>query len=151
MPNKSARRSIVSHASELVPGSGIDSADNAVSACAEWLARLDEQEKLARRWQKLESCLIRERQWFHLSERDQALLPEAAELDAFNCQLDELYALNQKLLTALPTIVATTTSGLACKLSVALALVHPDENKETHSLIRSILRDIETVVLTVRE
>tara|TARA_R110000765_G_scaffold252568_2_gene353838 strand:+ start:5376 stop:5831 length:456 start_codon:yes stop_codon:yes gene_type:complete len=151
MSRKSPRHTIGSHDPVLLPGFNKADVDKVVAACAEWLARHDEQEKLAKRWQRLESRLAREHRWFQLSERERAVLPEATQLDSISDRLDELYALNQKLLTILPKVVATTTHGLNCKLSVALALVHPEENKDAHTLIQSVLRDAEGSAQSHRE
>lgn len=151
MPSKSPRQAIHSPASKVSPGSDKANTDNATAACAEWLARYDEHENLTKRWQKLESHLISEKDWFQLSDHERRALPEATQLQTMSDRLDELYALNQRLLVTLPTTAATTTYGLAHKLSVALALVHPEENEEAHVLIQSVLRDVETAALTIKE
>tara|TARA_R110002167_G_scaffold144271_11_gene334398 strand:- start:351 stop:857 length:507 start_codon:yes stop_codon:yes gene_type:complete len=151
MPSKSTRQVIASQPTILLPGSGKAYNDNAAAACSEWLARHNEQETLAKSWQRLESYLIREREWFQLTKRERALLPEATQLNEISNSLDELYALNQSLLNTLSTIGAATSYGLACKLSVALALIHPEENKEVHKLLLSVLRDVKTTALTIKE
>lgn len=125
--------------------------DPAIAACETWLARREEHESLTRRWQRLETRLIREHNWFTLSRRERAALPEAAELDAIDDRLDDLHALNQDVLAALPAIAATTTQGLASKLAVAVAYVRPDENEEAHDLIRSVLRDLRTIARITAE
>ena len=86
---------------------------------------------------------------FQLSKQELADYVEAAPLDVISDRLDELYELNRKLLGRISKSDATTTHGLSSKLLVALALVHPDENKEVHLLIRSILRDIEPTAPTI--
>ena len=72
-------------------------------------------------------------------------------MDVISNRLDKLYKLNQRLLNTLPQVAASTPHGLACKLSVALALVHPEENKEVHKLLLSVLRDVKTTALTIKE
>tara|TARA_R110000803_G_scaffold204478_1_gene270559 strand:+ start:1151 stop:1390 length:240 start_codon:yes stop_codon:yes gene_type:complete len=69
-------------------------------------------------------------------------------LDVISDRLDGLYALNKKQLNRILKSDATTTHGLSSMLLVALALVHSDENKEVHMLLRSILRDIDPNALT---
>lgn len=117
--------------------------DKAAKACAEWLNRHADQRELAERWYKLESFLIREHDIFRLSEQERADFIEAAPLDLISNRLDELYALNKKLLGKISKSHTTTTHGLSSKLLVALALVHPDENNDVHLLLRSILNDLE--------
>lgn len=151
MPSKSSHQTIESYVSAQFLNSQAPGPDDAVLACSEWLARHDEQEALAKHWQKIEAHLIQEHHWFQLSKRERAALPEATQLDGIGNRLDELYELNQRLLNTLPQVFATTTQGLAFKLSVALALVHPEENKEAHTLIQSVLLDVKASALTVSE
>jgi len=117
--------------------------DKAVEVCIEWLDRHAEQTSLAERWCKLEAFLTHEYALFQLDEEERADFIEAAPLDLISNRLDELYALNKKLIGRISRSHATTTRGLVSKLHVALALVHPDENKEAHRVIQSILHDIE--------
>ncbi|MEH6695021.1 MAG: hypothetical protein V7675_08255 [Hyphomonas sp.] len=151
MSSTSSRQIIERHASGQLPSLEKTEPDKAVSTCLEWLARHDEQEVLAKHWQRLESYLIREHHWFQLSRRERAALPEASQLDAISNRLDKLYKLNQRLLNTLPEVKASSPHGLACKLSVALALVHPEENKEAHRLIQSVLLDVKASAPSVSE
>lgn len=148
MLSKSHFRSIAKHASPLRSDFSKSHPDPAAKVCAEWLERHSDQRKLAERWQKLETFLMREHNLFQHSEQELADYIEAAPLDVISDRLDALYALNKKLLGRISKSEATTTHGLSSKLLVALALVHPDENKEVHLLLRSILRDIEPNVPT---
>tara|TARA_R110000803_G_scaffold72288_2_gene135907 strand:- start:914 stop:1414 length:501 start_codon:yes stop_codon:yes gene_type:complete len=141
-------RPIAKHASPLRSDFSKSRPDPAAKVCAEWLDRHSDQRKLAERWQKLESFLMREHNLFQLSEQELADYVEAAPLDVISDRLDELHALNKKLLGRISKSDAPTTHGLSSKLLVALALIHPDENKEVHLLLRSILRDIEPNALT---
>lgn len=147
-----SRRQLVagSAAISLLPHGQLE-ADPAAVACQVWLGRDAERKSLSRRWQKLETRLIREHGWFSLSRRERAALPEAAELDAIDDRLDVLHALNQDLLVTLPAITATTAQGLASKLAVATAQVPPEENKEAHDLIRSVLRDVLAIARITTE
>lgn len=122
-----------------------DSEDSAACLCIEWLARNSEQEQLTSRWQALETRLFRDHNWCSLSEAERKSLPQAAEFDALNQKIVALHDLNREQLTTVTDLAATTVHGLVCKLSVALAIVLPDENEEAHELLRSILRDIGTV------
>lgn len=145
MSGKSRRRANGMSGSSRVFNFASEPADEAAAVCKEWLNRHAEHEKLIRRWQRLETRLIREHDLFNLSKRDRASLSGASELDAINARLVALYAQNQKLLSALPALAATTTNGVISKLSVALANVRPDESRGAHQLIKSVLRDFEAV------
>ncbi|MEP0313130.1 MAG: hypothetical protein ABJL57_02500 [Hyphomonas sp.] len=131
------------HGSSMLFGLGGSQPDKTVDVCTEWLERHADQTRLAERWCKLESFLIHEHDLFQLDEDERADFIEAAPLDLISNRLDELYALNKKLIDRISRSHATTTPGLVSKLQVALALVHPDENKEAHRVIQSILHDIE--------
>ena len=115
--------------------------DPAVTACENWLARHAEHERLGQRWQQLESRLAREHNWFKLNRRQRMRFPEAQEMDDLYDRMDVLHDENEILFALLPTIIATTDVGIAAKLAVAAVQVCPDENKEAHQLIASILRD----------
>lgn len=143
MPRNSPVQLFTKHASSKFFDLSKSHPDKAARVCAEWLNRHTEQRELAERWYKLESFLIREHDIFQLSEQERADFVEAAPLDLISNRLNELYALNRKLLSKVSKSQATTTHGLSSKLLVALALVHPDENRDAHQLLQSILQDIE--------
>ncbi|ABI78415.1 hypothetical protein HNE_0807 [Hyphomonas neptunium ATCC 15444] len=126
-----------------LPDNGEIAPDAASALCSEWLARHCEQEQLTMRCQALETHLFRDHNWCDLSEAQRASLPEAAEFDAMNDQIIALHDFNREQLKAVTDLAATTGPGLVSKLSVALAIVLPDENEDAHALLRSILKDLE--------
>lgn len=117
--------------------------DHASEICSEWLAQHAEHETLTRRWQELESHLIRDHGWFRLSELERNALPQAAELEAMEHRLASLFESKMLLLSELLRIEATTVEGVTLKLRVATASVLPDENLEAHNLLRGILDDMQ--------
>jgi hypothetical protein len=123
-------------------------ADRASEVCAEWLARHAEESKLAERWWKLESFLIREHKLFQLDDQTRAEFIEAAPLNLISDRLDELSSLNKKLICRVAKSRATTTQGLASKVLVALALVPSDQDKDLHMLLQSILCDVDPTAPT---
>ena len=123
-------------------------ADEATSICTEWLTRHADQRELAERWDKLEAFLMREHNLFELDEHERSVIFEATALEVIGNRIDELHALNKKLLHQVSESKATTTHGLISKLLVALALAHPDENRDVHLLLCSILDDIDPNALT---
>lgn len=48
-------------------------------------------------------------------------------------------------LRELPDVPAATAQGMVLKLAVAAATVLPDENKEAHLLLRSLLDDLKAM------
>lgn len=116
--------------------------DPALPPCAAWLARHAEAELLTRRWQELETYLIREHDWFRLGRRRQAAIREGAELLAIGHRLRDIQHLNSELIAALPGVRATTAMGLAAKLEVAAAHIRPEDSRDAHELVQSILRDL---------
>jgi len=146
MSGKSRRQAIAQRGRSQALDLDARPADEAAEICSEWLNRHAEHEKLIRRWQRLETRLIREHDLFKLNKRDRTSLSEACELDAINARLVALYEHNQQVLVALPAVAATTTDGVVSKLFVALANVDRYESRAAHQLIQSVLRDLETVM-----
>ncbi len=91
---------------------------------------------------------MHEHNLFELDEHERATFFEATPLEIIGNRIDELHALNKKLLHQVSESEATTTHGLISKLLVALALAHPDENRDVHLLLCSILNDIDPNALT---
>lgn len=125
----------------LLNQAGAAQNDRAAAACETWLANEAEQEQLIYRWQRIESHLFRARNWAKLSpaEREQHL--ESDEMDRLNSRIITLSEENALVLSALPTLAATSSHGICRKLAVTMIRVCPDENEEAHLLIGSILRD----------
>lgn len=116
--------------------------DPALAPCKIWLARHLEGERLTRRWQELETYLIREHDWFRLGRRRQATIREGAELLALGHRLRDIQHLNSELIAALPHVRATTVQGLAAKLEVAATHIRPEDSRDAHELVQSILHDL---------
>ncbi|RYZ14630.1 MAG: hypothetical protein EON61_02955 [Alphaproteobacteria bacterium] len=121
------------------------SVDPALQACNAWQAFHAECDGLIKRWQTLESYLIRQHNWRRLSRRQRAAIPEAFVLDAIDDRLDDIHDQQQQLLASLPLIYATTPRGIAAKLAVVASVVHREENAEAHELIVSVLADFRTL------
>jgi hypothetical protein len=121
--------------------------DSSVDACRAWLALEEEHQALIRRWQELDTYLIRERYWCDHSWQRCAAIPEAVELEAIDHRLEALYETRQELLTALPEVPASSPQGLALKLAILAIIVMPDENEKAHNLITSALKDLHTLAL----
>ena len=148
MLSKAAYHLFAKHTSSRVCDFGNSHTDAAASVCAEWLNRHADQRKLLERWDKLEAFLMHEHNLLELDEHERAAFFEATPLEIIGNRIDELHALNKKLLHQVSESEATTTHGLISKLLVALALAHPDENRDVHLLLCSILNDIDPNALT---
>jgi len=146
-PDGPSRRMLIAGAAAapLLAETASAQTDDAVAACETWLALQAEHERLARRWQALETRLAREHDFLTLSRRQQRRLLQARELYEIDDRLEEVSETQEALLKLLPTLVATSAFGLAGKLAVAATHVCKEENEEGHHLIASILRDLKAM------
>ena len=119
--------------------------DEVAGACEVWLAKNAESERLQVRWSRLEDHLVRDHRWHRLTERERCNLPAAQELFDIDERLDILRAERDALLTRLPTLQASNRTGLAAKLAVAAMVVSPDDHEDAHTLIASILHDLQSI------
>ncbi len=141
-PNGPSRRQLIVGSAAIVAMAPVSlDTDLAIQACNAWQANQAEYEDLTRRWQALETYLFQNYNWPKLSRRQRAAIPEAAELDAIDDRRDELSDHEQQLLMTVLQTAATTSRGLAAKLTVAASIVRPYENAEGHELVTSVLRD----------
>lgn len=125
--------------------------DEAVGACQEWLDRHAAQVRAITSWQRVESELIHEHGWFDLDGKEQSALPKAATLDAISSDADKLCEANQELLARLSEIKASSLHGIARKLSVVLEIIPPEQNYAAHTLMQSIIRDLNELILRATE
>ena len=88
---------------------------------------------------------------FKLDEHERSTFFEATPLEIIGNRIDELHALNKTLLHQVSETEATTIQGLINKLLVVLALAHPDENRDVHLLLCSVLNDIDPNALTQKD
>lgn len=127
----------------LTGGENIRVCDQSVNECERWLATNTEAERLQGRWAKLEHHLVSQHRWYKLTERQRCALPAAQELFDIDERLEVLHAERDALLHRLPTLRATTRSGIAAKLAVAAVILPPEDHEDAHYLIASILRDLK--------
>ncbi|MBL8559183.1 MAG: hypothetical protein JNM47_10720 [Hyphomonadaceae bacterium] len=142
-----SRRSILtaSTTSLLTIGSGLWYRDTCVVACEGWLATNAEAERLQGRWAKIEDHLVSQHRWYRLTERQRCALPAAQELFDIDERLEILHEERDALLHRLPSLQATSRSGLAAKLAVAAVALSPEDHEDAHNLIASILRDLKMI------
>ena len=117
-----------------------------VPVCETWLALDAEHRLLIERWQKLEGKLVARDNWFSLPSQEREALPEAAQLQDIENQLDDLAVKRQELLRLIPLEACASASHLKLKLAVVLACVPEDENEEAHSIVKSAMIDLVTLL-----
>ncbi|WP_146617150.1 hypothetical protein [Hyphomonas pacifica] len=110
-----------------------------------WLCLEAEYSVLTKRWQEIESHLLRLGFWCHSSSDHPASNTEARELEAIDRQLDALDEKRQELLTCLPEIPAGTLRGIALKLDVLASVIRPGENEDVCNLVMSVVCDLKTI------
>lgn len=118
-------------------------ADQTARTCEQWLTTNAEAERLQGRWAKIEDHLVTQHRWYRLTERQRCALPAAQELFDIDERLEILHAERDALLHRLPSLQATSRSGLAAKLAVAAVALSPEDHEDAHNLIASILRDLK--------
>jgi hypothetical protein len=120
-------------------------ADPAVGACMSWLHLEAQYVVLTKRWQDIESHLLRQGYWCDSSPEQLSSNAEVRELEAVDRLLDALDEKRQELLTDLPGISAGTLQGVALKLDVLASVIRPGENEDVRNIVMSILRDLKTM------
>lgn len=120
-------------------------ADPAVGACMFWLHLEAQYVVLTKRWQEIESHLLRQGYWCDSSPELLSSNDEVRELEDVDRLLDALDEKRQKLLTDLPGISAGTLQGVALKLDVLASIIRPGENEDVRNIVMSILRDLKTM------
>jgi hypothetical protein len=122
--------------------------DPSISICETWLAVDANHEQLIRTWQKLETQLVQKEGWYQLSEQQRNYMPQAAELESIEIQLDALSQKRMELLKEISLESCLSARGVELKLAIALACVPEDENKEGHAVIKSALKDLRALLDT---
>lgn len=110
--------------------------------CKVWLAIEAERYRLTRRWVKLESQMIKNHEWFNLTDGEQLALPEAAEMHAIDVRLTTLQKDREEILPQLPALVSGDKQALLLKFGVVEMLLLPDEAPEANAILKSALRDL---------
>ena len=120
--------------------------DPAVVVVKAWLATNDEEARLVSDWNRVESWLAENFEWFSLREEEQNALPAAKELfeiDAKFATLDEQRRLHERLLTT----TATTFGGALCKLQVVAELAAGIDSS-AHRLLVAAIDELAQLVST---
>ena len=129
----------------LAGQAGAAGTDPTIAACEKWLAVEAERNRLSRAWGRCEVLLFDKCNRQNLSAARQSDMPEARKLEEMGAQLEALDLESDVLLKALPTRRATSAAAVIANLSVAAALLYPDDHPEAHGLIVRAVRDLKTL------
>lgn len=109
--------------------------DDTTARCAAFLALSAEIGRLALRWSRLESRMVREG---HRSEAER----QVREMTRIDTRIEALCRRRDRMLPLIADAMATSVGGVAAKLAVAVELVQPDDDRTTHRLLDGALRDL---------
>ena len=139
-----SRRSLIGvAAAPLLAGAAVSSAtDPTVAACEDWRAKTAEIEHWQRQWGEIEAWLAKHHAWYELSAEEQRLAPSAKALRAIDAHLDSLTEQRDRLGASLGSLPAVNLTAIAAKLSVAAALIWPQDAPQAHQLIVACVREI---------
>lgn len=118
------------------------SADQSIEVCRRWLAVDAEQRRLQREWGALEGQLMTKHNWYKLSPKQQAEIPEGARLVEIDARLDVLEVEGHALLKAMRPRPAKSIEAVIANLSVAARLIFVEDHPEAHGLITRAVRDL---------
>lgn len=143
-----SRRAVLAGASAtpvLAGQAGAAESDPTIAASEKWLAIEAERNRLSRAWGRCEGQLFAKCNRQNLSAARRSNLPEARRLEEIGAQLEALDLESDVLLKALPTRRATSAAAVIANLSVAAALIYPDDHPEAHDLIVRAVRDLQVL------
>jgi len=110
--------------------------------CRAWLANEEEARRLVGLWGNLETYLATHHNWYELSEEEQRILPEAAEMHAIDARLDVIQNERETFLSRLPAMPAEDRPTLMLKFRTVQTLLLPEEHPEARASFDSALRDL---------
>lgn len=143
-----SRRHLIAGSVALAMPGGMPTAfgsDPVITECEAWIRLDTEYEALIQRWQKLESRVVREYNWFRLSEAERQLVPEAPEMSAIEARLGPILESRYERLARLQHMRAANLQGVLLKVAIAVKSVPTDENPEAHALLKSTLDDLRAL------
>lgn len=116
--------------------------DSALLVARRWCALEAEQQRLVRRWQRLETWLFKHRNWPRLSEAERDAVPEAASLAAIEVELQGIDRAYDALLPELKRTPAATRAGVLAKLDALMWFLDEADHPDARVLLRSCRGDI---------
>lgn len=110
---------------------------------ASWHAIGLKEAALSRRWDELETRLVRQHDWARLSETTRRGLPAARELFVLEAALGALERQRGTLLRRLVAAPVTSRADIAGKLRVLSEILRPDDHPLAAALLRAALAGLE--------
>jgi hypothetical protein len=144
-PSRRAVLAGTSAASVLAGQASVAGTDPTITAYETWLAVEAERNRLTLAWGRCETLLFDKCRRQNIAAARQSDISEARQLKEIGAQLEALDRESDVLLKALPIRRATSTATVIASLSVAAALVYPDDNPEAHGLIVRAVRDLKVL------
>lgn len=147
LPELSRRAVLVgASATPVLAGQTVTAAaDPTIAACEKWLAVEAERNRLTLAWGRCETLLFDKCRRQNISAARESDMPEARKLNEMGAQLEALDLESDVLLKALPTRRAPSAAAVIANLSVAAALLYPDDHPEAHGLIVRAVRDLKAL------
>ncbi len=141
------RRTVVGAlgASPVLPSLRVAGAHEAVAVSAAWLTIDKEVSQLTRRWQTLETQMMRDPAWAALSREERRLHPAQVQLAEIDEQRDGVEDRQHGLLERLVLAPAKDVSGAVGKLSVVMGVMYPDDYPHCYELITNAARTLATI------
>ena len=121
--------------------------DPALEIAKRYCALETEQRRLILTWQDVETWLFKHRNWPHLTEAEQAAVPEAAQFRVIEDQLDAIDTQYDAVLPLLKSTPATTRDGVIARLDALLWFLNPHDNEDAYPLLQSCQADLRRLWL----
>lgn len=101
-----------------------------------------ENERLHRRYGTVESWLVKNHNWFKLSEAEQRALPAGRKLYDIHDRWAVLDKERPRTMRRLRRTPATSIDGVVGKLQVVVAAIDPEECSGAHRLLKATINDL---------
>jgi hypothetical protein len=124
------------------PSLDLIGSNEAIALSAAWLAIGREVNQLTRRWQTLETQMMRDPAWAALSREERRLHPAQVQLAENDDLKDGVQARQHDVLERLVLTPAKDVSGAVGKLSVVMGVMYPDDYPHCYELITDAARTL---------
>lgn len=109
----------------------------------QWMALEAERESLHTAWGDHETWLVDRYDWLNLTAEEQREISETNRFDEIDRRFEEIGDEQAALFDALPETPANDTSTVIASLSLAAAILLPEDYPGVHGLISRAVRDLK--------
>lgn len=109
----------------------------------QWMALEAERESLHVAWGDHETWLVDQYDWFKLTTEQRSAIPESRRFKEIDRRFEEIGHEQMALFEALPETPATDISIVVASLSLAAAILLPEDYPGVHGLITRAVRDLK--------